>query len=91
MSVPLDIVFSREENCKEQPGNTGRALVVISEPFAPMKNEIRKSLAGQADIEIVVDRRKAERRSGKSWDGPDRRRESRRKPKANVLQVILDP
>ncbi|MCF8038155.1 MAG: hypothetical protein K9K79_02465 [Desulfohalobiaceae bacterium] len=89
--MPLDMVFCQDENDEEQTGRSVRALVVISQAFAPMKNEIRKSFAGQTETQVIVDRRNAERRSQEVQVDRDRRQEARRKPKASILHVILKP
>ena len=52
-----------------------------------------KAYAGRGDMEVIVDRRYVERRKGldaEEWQGAERRRAERRRPKEEVIEVVIE-
>jgi len=79
---------SREETGK------GKMLLIVGSRYAHLRKVLLEAFDGQGDVEILVDRRKGERRKRerRKGGGPvlsERRQIDRRKRKEEVLEVIL--
>ena len=79
---------SREETGK------GKMLLIVGSRYAHLRKVLLEAFDGQGDVEILVDRRKGDRRKRerRKGGGPvlsERRQMDRRKRKEEVLEVIL--
>jgi hypothetical protein len=72
------------------PSETGRRMhIVVRHPYAYLEDELRQGFAGEADVDVTVDRRRGERRTRVEAISNEQRRADRRKPVERILDVIL--
>jgi hypothetical protein len=67
----------------------GMMSIVIRRPYAFLEKELRSAFEGQADVKVIVDRRYRERRTSQKPVGLERRRDDRRKPEEEIVEVSL--
>jgi hypothetical protein len=67
----------------------GDMCIVISPNFSFLKQELEEAFEAQDDVKVTVDRRKGERRRSSQNVSPERRRANRRRPKAELLEVVI--
>jgi hypothetical protein len=69
--------------------NPGRMLLIVRWPYAHLEERLRRLFEGRHDVEVILDRRRGERRT-RSQDQPERRRTDRRIVKEDMLEIILE-
>ena len=77
----------------EEPVDGDPVYFIIPRPRAYLADLLAKSFAGRPDMEIIVDRRYAERRKGPGtgeWHQEDRRQAERRRPKQDLIEVVIE-
>jgi len=77
----------------EQTGN-GKMLLILGSRYAFLQKTLMEVFEGQEDVEVLVDRRHGKRRPGgrQKGEGPalsEGRQTDRRKPKEEVLEIVL--
>jgi len=63
--------------------------IVIRRPYAFLEKELRTTFEGQEDVEVIVDRRYRERRTRAHPVELERRRADRRRPREELVEVLL--
>ena len=72
------------------PGKESRMMsITIERPYAHLKEELLEAFAGQTDVKVVVDRRYGERRTAVQPVQMERRQADRRRPKENLVDVVI--
>ena len=66
-----------------------RMDIVIRQPYAHLEEELRNTFIGQKDVNIILDRRHGERRTGTKSIAKDRRKADRRTPKDELVEVVI--
>jgi len=77
----------------EEPVDGDPVYFIIPRPRAYLADLLAKSFTGRPDMEIIVDRRYAERRKGPGtgeWHQEDRRQAERRRPKQDLIEVVIE-
>lgn len=69
----------------------GKMFIIIRRPYAYLEAELRRTFAGQEDVEIIVDRRAPERPTTQPRAEAERPRDDRRMPKEQILEVVISP
>jgi hypothetical protein len=67
----------------------GMIFIVVLRPYAYLQEELGQAFAGQGDVHVVVDRRNGERRARWEPVTTDRRQAERRRPKAEIVDVVI--
>ncbi len=73
----------------ELGGGPGKIHIVIRQPYAYLEEPLRRAFEGQGDVEILVDRRRGEPRRRAGPIAVERRRADRRRPKEELLDVVI--
>lgn len=66
-----------------------KMMIIIRRPYAHLEAELRSTFEGQEDVEVIVDRRSPERPTTQPRAEAERSREERRRPKEEILEVII--
>jgi len=69
--------------------NPARMLLIVRRPYAHLEGQLRRAFEGRADIEVVPDRRRGERRMIDRGAPAERRRAGRRTSKEEILEVVI--
>ncbi len=67
----------------------GTMSIIIRRPYANLERELRSTFEGQEDVNVIVDRRYAERRTSRQPIEIDRRRSDRRGSKEELVEVVI--
>ncbi len=67
----------------------GKMVIVIRRPYAYLEAELRAAFEGQEDVQVIVDRRTRERRTMQQPVEQERRRAKVRRPKEEILGVVI--
>ena len=70
--------------------NPGRMLLIVRGPYAHLEDRLRRLFEGRHDVEVILDRRRGERRTRSQANQPERRRADRRTPKEDILEIVLE-
>ena len=70
--------------------NPGRMRLIIRRPYAYLENRIRQTFEGRDDVEVIADRRRSERRLAHRSIQEERRRDARRKPQEEILEIVIE-
>lgn len=74
----------------EHPGDDpAKVFIIVPQPRAYLADLLAKSFEARKDVEIIVDRRYGERRTRRQPVAVERRRAERRRPKEEVIQVVI--
>lgn len=87
-SLP-DFLLSISKTTLPPDKHPGSMSIVIKRPHTHLENELRKAFEGQEEVNIIVDRRHAERRVSQQSVTKDRRRADRRKSKELLAEAII--
>ncbi len=68
---------------------TGNMSIIIRKPYAHLEEELIKTFKGQKDVQIIVDKRYAERRKTQQDIEIERRHDNRRQLKDEIVDVVL--
>ena len=63
--------------------------IIIHRPYAHLEDELREAFEGQEDVNLIVDRRDGERRTSQQPVSVERRRGDRRRPKEQLVEVVI--
>ncbi len=75
-------VFPSEEG-------TGNMSIIIRQPYAHLEEELIKTFKGQKDVQVILDKRYAERRKTQQDVEMERRHDNRRQPNEEIVDVVL--
>ena len=71
--------------------NPGRMLLIVRGPYAHLEDRLRRLFEGRQDVvEVILDRRRGQRRARSQADQPERRRADLRTPKEDILEIVLE-
>ena len=70
--------------------NPGRMSLIVRGPYAHLEDRLRRLFEGRHDVEVILDRRRGQRRARSQADQPERRRADRRTPKEDILEIVLE-
>jgi len=74
---------------ENSPGDSPKLYIIIPRPHAYLADLLAKAFEGRKDVEIIADRRHGERRIQQQPAVVERRRADRRKPKEEVIEVVI--
>ena len=67
----------------------GGMSIIIQRPYAFLEKELRSAFKGQKDVKVIVNERYGERREKTQFTTTERRRTDRRRPKEELVEVLL--
>ena len=68
---------------------TGNMSIIIRQPYAHLEEELIKTFKGQKDVQVILDKRYAERRKTQQDVEIERRHADRRQPNEEIVDVVL--
>jgi len=72
------------------PAHTdGMMSIIIQRPYAFLEKELKSAFKGQKDVKVIVNGRNGERREKIKAITPERRSTDRRRPKEELVEVLL--
>ncbi len=69
--------------------SAGMMTIVIQRPYARLEKELRSAFKGQEDVKVILDKRSGERRKRLQDIEKDRRKDDRRRPKEELVEVAI--
>jgi hypothetical protein len=69
--------------------NPARMLLIVRRPYAHLEERLRRAFEGRADVEVLPDRRRGERRRSPRTVDEERRRVERRTSKEEIVEVVI--
>lgn len=70
-------------------GDDEKITIIVPQSHAYLADLLGKAFEGRGDVEVVVDRRRADRRKGQQPISVERRHRDRRRAKDEVIEVVL--
>ena len=67
----------------------GMMSIIIQRPYAFLEKELQSAFKGQKDVKVIVNGRYGERRGEIKPATTERRRTDRRRPKEELVEVLL--
>ena len=67
----------------------GIMTIVIMQPYVYLEKGLRSAFKGEKDVKIILDRRCEERRERRQAVALDRRKVGRRRPKEELVEVVV--
>ena len=68
---------------------SGIMTIVVMRPYAHLEKELRSAFKGEENVKVVLDRRLEERRKRPQAVAEERRRADRRRPKEELVEVVI--
>jgi len=84
-----DLLMRITKAAKSSKKGSGITYIVIRRPYAYLEKELRSTFKEQEDVKIIVDRRIGERRKIRQAVKLERRRADRRRPKEQLIEVVI--
>jgi len=69
--------------------NPARMLLIVRRPYAHLEERLRRAFEGRADVDVLPDRRRGERRRDVRTVEAERRRVERRTSKEEIVEVVI--
>lgn len=63
--------------------------IVVMRPYVHLEKELRSVFKGQEDVKVIVDKRNGERRKRLQDIAVERRKDDRRCPKEELIEVAI--
>jgi len=67
----------------------GKMYVIIRQGHGYLEETLRRTFAGQDNVQVIVDRRSTERRATRQPVAFERRRADRRKSREHLVEVVV--
>ena len=80
------MIFQSASVSEEKTGDT---CIIVKRRYANLKEELQRVLKGQDDVKILIDKRCGERRRSMGPVQSERRQADRRKPKEELVEVVI--
>jgi len=84
-----DLLIRITKAAKSSEKRSGITYIVIRRPYAYLEKELRSTFKEQEDVKIIVDRRISERPNIQQAVKLERRRSDRRRPKEQIIEVVI--
>ena len=69
--------------------NPGEMFIIIQRPYSLLREELYTAFKGQSEVDIIVDRRKGDRRVVAEPVQNEKRRADRRSLKEKMVEVLI--
>jgi hypothetical protein len=69
--------------------STGMMTIVVMRPYARLEKELRSSFKGEDDVKVILDKRYGERRKRLQAVTKEHRKDDRRRPKEELVEVAI--
>ena len=89
MSLPLKFHMKINKAVHLPEEEAGIMTIVIQRPYVYIEKGLRSAFKGEKDVKIILDRRCEERREGGQAVALDRRKAVRRRPKEELVEVVV--
>ncbi len=89
MKLPPDFLMRIEKKAHLSEEGAGIMAIVIMRPHAHLENKLQSAFKGQENVKVILDRRYLERRKSRQAIAIDRRKAGRRRPKEELVEVVI--
>ena len=89
MRLPAGFLLRIAKATQSSDKKNRRMDIIIRQHYAQLEEELRNTFKGQKDVHIILDHRHGERRTGTKLISKDRRKADRRKPKDELVEVVI--
>ena len=69
--------------------NPARMLLIVRRPYAHLEDRLRRAFEEREDVEVIVDRRRGQRRMSDRPVQAEQRRTDRRTPREEMLEILV--
>jgi hypothetical protein len=70
--------------------NSARMRLIVKRPYAHLEDRLRRAFEGREDIEVIVDRRRGQRRMSDRPVQAEQRRTDRRTSREEILEILIE-
>jgi len=70
-------------------GEPGITSIIIMRPYAHLERELRNTFKEEDDVKVILDKRYEERRKKEQAVATEHRKTSRRRPKEELVEVVI--
>ena len=88
MRLPAGFLL-RIANATNRTEQLGMMSIIIHPSYAYLEEELCKTFEGQEDVQVIVNRRRVDRRVSREPVAIDRRRADRRNPTEELVDVVI--
>lgn len=89
MSIIPNFIMTIVKASALAPQADGEMSIIIQRPYAFLEKELKSAFKGQKDVKVIVNGRYGERREKTRPTSTERRRTDRRRPKEELVEVLL--
>ena len=89
LSFPPKLQIKIDKVAHSSKEGAGTMTIVIMRPYAHLEKELRSVFKGQEDVKVISDKRYGERRKRLQDIAKDRRKDDRRHPKEELVEVAI--
>jgi hypothetical protein len=83
----LQIRIAKRTHAPEEEGNV--MSIIIGRSYSHLEKELHSAFKGQKDVNIILNRRYGERRKKSQAVTKERRKDARRRPKEELVEVVI--
>ncbi len=69
--------------------SAGMMTIVIQRPYARLEKELRSAFKGEEDVKVILDKRYGERRKILQDIAVEHRKDNRRRPKEELVEIAI--
>ncbi len=88
-SVLPQFIFRILKGVSPSEEGTGIMSIIIRKPYGHLEEELTKTFKGQKDVQVILDKRYAERRKTQQDVEMERRHADRRQPNEEIVDVVI--
>ncbi len=89
MRFPLDFLLKIARAGTAFEHGNEKMFIIVLRPYNLLEDELRETIKGQEDVQVIVDRRYGERRTSRQAVEVERRLSEQRRPKEGIVDVVL--
>ncbi len=89
MNSPPDFKLKIAKEVHSPEEGPGITSIIIRQPYAHLEKELSSAFKGEEDVKVIVDGRYVERRKSRQAVEIERRRAGRRRPKEELVEVVI--
>ena len=89
LSFPPKLQIKIDKVAHSSKKGAGIMTIVVMRPYVHLEKELRSVFKGQEDVKVIVDKRNGERRKRLQDIAVERRKDDRRCPKEELIEVAI--
>jgi len=89
LSLPPKFQIKIDKAAHSSKEGAGIMTIVVMRPYARLEKELRNAFKGQEGVKVFLDKRYGERRKRLQDIAVERRKDDRRRPKEELVEVAI--